>query len=57
MQYQQQPATLDELKFLIAKKLDVDEFLDILGYDMYDLVESLEDEVGQNFEKLLDACK
>lgn len=46
---------INELKMLIASKLDVEEFLDILGYTMFDLVEALEDEVLDNFEDLVDA--
>lgn len=47
---------VDELKVLIASKLDVTEFLDILGYDVGDLVEILEDEIEENFSRLLRAC-
>lgn len=53
----QHPATLDELKFVIARKLDVDEFLDIIGFTMFELVEALGDEIEQNFEELLAACE
>jgi len=48
---------LDDLKQLIIHKLDVDEFLDILGYDIFDLVERLSDELEENYEDLLSACK
>lgn len=47
---------LEELKLMIASRLDVDEFLDILGFNMYDLVEALEDEVKENYQELLRAC-
>jgi hypothetical protein len=48
--------TLDELKALIASKLDVVEFLDILGWTMFDLVEALEDEIIENKIELMKAC-
>ncbi len=48
---------LDELKVLIATKLDVTEFLDILGWDMFDLVEELEEVIIENSEELLNACE
>ena len=47
---------LDELKTLIIHKLDVDEFLDIIGYDLSDLVEVLTDEITENYSTLLSAC-
>lgn len=47
---------LDELKTLIIHKLDVDEFLDIIGYDLSDLVEVLTDEITENYSALLSAC-
>ena len=53
---QQRPTTTDELKHLIASKLDVDEFLDIIGYTIFDLVEVLEEEIDANFDELLSAC-
>lgn len=46
-----------DIKFLIASRLDVAEFLDILGWTMFDLVDRLDDEVFENsFEDLMDAC-
>jgi hypothetical protein len=50
------PTTVHELKILIASNLDVEEFLDIIGWDLGDLVEALEDEIEENFEELLKAC-
>ena len=47
---------IDELKTLIIHKLDVDEFLDIIGYDLSDLVEVLTDEITENYSTLLSAC-
>jgi hypothetical protein len=49
--------TNEELKLLIASKLDVVEFLDLLGYTMYELVEALEDEIDENRQELLKACE
>lgn len=48
--------SVDDLKVLIASKLDVMEFMDIIGYDLCDLVELMEDEIEENFAQLLDAC-
>jgi hypothetical protein len=49
--------TTEDIKFLIASRLDVDEFLDILGWTMFDLVEALDQQVFEdNFEELLAAC-
>ena len=47
---------LDELKTLIIHNLDIDEFLDIIGYDLSDLVEVLTDEITENYATLLSAC-
>ena len=47
---------LDELKTLIIHKLDVDEFLDIIGYELSDLVDVLTDEITENYATLLSAC-
>jgi hypothetical protein len=47
----------DELKDLISHKLDVLEFLDIIGYDITDLVERLGDEIEEYREDLMAACK
>jgi hypothetical protein len=49
--------SLEELKLLVASKLDVNEFLDIIGYDMFDLVEALSDEVEENHQELVRACE
>lgn len=43
---------LEELKALIVAKLDVLEFLDILGYELSDLVEVLEEEIEEQHEEL-----
>lgn len=48
---------VQDIKYLIASRLDVTEFLDILGWTMFDLVEALDDEhFEENFEELMDAC-
>lgn len=49
---------VEELKFLIASRLDVTEFLDILGWTMFDLVDHLPEIIlEERFEDLLDACE
>jgi len=48
---------LQELKTLIAAKLDVTEFLDIIGYEMDDLVEVLEEQIEEHQAQLMAACK
>jgi hypothetical protein len=47
---------IQSLKELIAAKLDVMEFLDIIGYSMYELVDVLEEEIEENSEELERAC-
>lgn len=47
----------DELKLLIIHKLDVEEFLDILGYELCDLVDILDDEIEENKKELERACR
>jgi hypothetical protein len=46
----------EELKLLIAAKLDVTDFLDIIGYELADLLEVLGDELEEHKQELLDAC-
>lgn len=47
----------EQLKELIAKRLDVHEFLDIIGWDMFDLVEEINEDVFDRFEEELErAC-
>ena len=48
---------VDDLKLLIAAKLDVIDFLDIIGYDLADLLEVLEDEIEENIPQLVSACR
>lgn len=47
---------VDELKALIIHNLDVVEFLDILGLELSDLVELLEDEIENAKPQLVRAC-
>lgn len=48
---------VQDIKFLIASRLDVSEFLDILGWTMFDLVDYLPEEVfEERFDDLMDAC-
>lgn len=50
------PDTVEDLKELIASRLDPLEFLDLLGYSMWELVEKFDDEIKDNFEELVKAC-
>lgn len=43
---------LEELKELIAKKWSVEELLDALGWDMFDLVDALSEKINENKEDL-----
>lgn len=47
----------NSLKDLIIHNLDVLDFLDIIGYDLSDLVDVLEDEIEKNQQELLRACR
>lgn len=42
---------LEELKHRIATEMDVTEFLDILGFTMFDLVDVLEEFIRENQEE------
>ena len=42
----------EDIKFLIASKLDVTEFLDIIGWDLFDLVEHMEEQIEEHSEEL-----
>lgn len=48
--------SVQDLKDLIASRLDVEEFLDIIGFTMYDLVDELEEPINEHFHELLAAC-
>jgi hypothetical protein len=50
-------AELSELKARIAAKMDITQFLDVLGYTMEDVVDLLEDSINKysdEFEEALD---
>lgn len=54
-----QPTTVkpEDIKSLVASKLDVSEFLDLLGWTMYDLVEQIDPQVFEDhFDDLMEAC-
>ena len=44
-----------ELHDLIAAKLDITEFLDILGLELVDILDKFEDEISEHKEELLRA--
>jgi len=46
----------NELKDLIIAKLDVTEFLDILGYELSDIIDKFEEEIENNQQELISAC-
>lgn len=43
---------LNELKEKIAKEWSVEQLLDALGWDMFDLVEAIKDQIDENKEEL-----
>lgn len=46
-----------DVKDLIASRLDVTEFLDILGWTMFDLVAAIDDDEFEEFyDELMRAC-
>lgn len=48
---------IKDIKQLIASRLDVTEFLDILDWTMFDLVDELDDEFfEENYDELMRAC-
>jgi len=48
---------VDELKDLIVAKLDVTEFLDIMGYDLADIIDKFQDEIEEYHEEYVSACR
>ena len=48
---------IEELKLLIVAKLDVTDFLDILGLELVDLVDKLEEEIEEQHTELIRACR
>lgn len=49
--------TVEELKQLIAAKLTLEEIMDILGWDIGDLLETLEDEIEMLQEEFEEAIR
>jgi len=47
---------VDELKTLIVHNLDVMEFLDILGYDLADIIDKFEEEITEFQVELRESC-
>lgn len=47
----------DELKDLIVAKLDITQFLDILGYDLADIIDKFGDEIEEHRQELVSACE
>jgi hypothetical protein len=48
---------IEELKALIVAKLDVLEFLDLLGMGIEDLVDLLEEQIEEEHTRLHKACR
>lgn len=46
---------VQDLKFLIASRLDVTEILDILDWTTFDLVEILDEQIEERFTEFLQA--
>lgn len=57
MYFWDQVMNVEELKALIVHNLDVMEFLDILGLELSDLVELLEEQIEESASQLQRACK
>jgi len=47
----------EDLKDLIAAKLDITEFLDILGLELSDILPKFEEEVEEYKQELYSACR
>jgi len=47
----------EELHDLIAAKLDITEFLDILGLEFLDIIDKFQDEITEHKTELLEACR
>ena len=48
-------AELNDLKLEIARKMDVTQLLDILGFDMHDIVDILEDYINEQADDFQEA--
>lgn len=46
----------EQLKELIAATLSIEEILDILGWESFELVEALEEEIMQYEQEFREAC-
>lgn len=46
----------EELLALVAAKLSIEEILDILEWDVYNLVEKIQEEIMENAEEFQEAC-
>ena len=57
MYFWDQVMNVEELRALIVHNLDVMEFLDILGLELSDLVELLEEQIEESATQLQRACK
>ena len=57
MYFWDQVMNVEELKAFIVHNLDVMEFLDILGLELSDLVELLEEQIEESATQLQRACK
>ena len=49
--------TLEEMKDLIRHTMDELYFLDTLGLTIDDLVEAFEDEISENYDKLMEVIR
>ena len=48
---------LDELKALIIAKLDITDLMDLLGLELADIVDLLDDQLEENYTRLVRACR
>lgn len=48
---------IQELKALVVAKLDVSDLLDILGMEVADLVDFLEEQIEENAPEIRRACR
>mgnify|MGYP006136755221 CR=1 FL=1 len=48
---------LDDLKALIIAKLDITDLMDLLGLEMADIVDLLEEQIEEEYPRLQRACR
>jgi len=48
---------LGELKELIIHKLDILEFMDILGYELVDIIDLFDDDISANMDEFIEATE